>query len=62
MVEGLNSENRNAEIMDISGRVVKTIKVNTGMNVIDIENMASGSYIIRILGEREIETIKFLKK
>ena len=62
IVEGLNSENRNAEIMDISGRIVKAIKVNSGMNVIDTENIANGSYMIRILGEREIETIKFLKK
>jgi hypothetical protein len=62
LVQGMNAQSFDAQILDISGRVVGSLKVKTGVNQINTEELVAGAYVIRVHNERSTETIKFLKK
>lgn len=54
-------ENTTAEIFDISGLKVMTANLK-GSDKIDVSSLPSGVYIIRVSGEKGLETLKFIKK
>jgi hypothetical protein len=55
----LNENYENIEIIDLNGLIVKSVDFQT--QNIDISNLISGTYIIRLKNENEIKTSKFIK-
>ncbi|MFO0359648.1 MAG: T9SS type A sorting domain-containing protein [Flavobacteriales bacterium] len=62
MIQGVKNVVLDADLLDISGRLVQTLKVSTGMNQLDTKELVAGSYFIRLNSEKGTKTIKFLKK
>lgn len=46
-----SSENRDIELIDVSGRLIKTYQVKSKFVEIPIQNLASGIYLLKINGE-----------
>ncbi len=55
-------EKYECEILDISGRIVARDQVSTGFNTLNVSELISGSYILKIKGNKSVSTIKFSKK
>ena len=49
------------QVTDISGRVVLSETVKPGMQSINIANLTPGTYIIKLTGDDNIQTLKFIK-
>ena len=62
VIQGVKNVVLDADLMDISGRLVQSFKVSTGMNQMDMRELVAGSYFIRLNSEKGTKTIKFLKK
>ncbi|MEY5042078.1 MAG: hypothetical protein RLZZ414_1637, partial [Bacteroidota bacterium] len=50
--------NYNAQLLDLTGRVLQTITLNTGQNNINLVNYPSGIYFIQSTNFRTIKVIK----
>ena len=50
------------QVYDVYGKLLQTIKVNSNPTRIDISNLASGMYMVRILGDNGIANKSFIKK
>jgi len=50
------------EIISVSGKSVLTKKINTDHSEIDLSNVASGFYFLKVRAEGKIKTIKIVKK
>jgi hypothetical protein len=62
MIQGLNGVNLDAELIDISGRILRVFNAKTGLNQIDTKELVSGAYFVRVHNANTTKTIKFLKK
>ncbi len=51
----------NIEVLDILGQIIKTINNNNKETTIDIKNLPSGVYFVRITTDKEIITKKLIK-
>ena len=61
-VTGWNGENGTGEIYSMQGARVNTFTVNSGINNIDINGLATGAYILQIKKDgQETTTLKFMK-
>jgi hypothetical protein len=49
------------EIVDVTGKVVKTIN-NNALQTIDVRNLKNSIYFLRLQKKNEIEIIKFVKE
>ena len=50
------------EITDVTGRTLQIPTVNEGMNVIDLSNQASGTYIIKVTDGDFLQSFRMIKK
>ena len=50
------------KIIDINGRIIKNLKVNATSNVIDVNDLANGVYLVEITSETGTITKKFIKE
>ncbi|KGL64051.1 endonuclease [Polaribacter sp. Hel1_85] len=55
-------KNVNINIYNVLGKLIKTEKVNTNNNSIDISSLSKGVYLVKINSENEIITKKLIKK
>ncbi len=58
-VEDLSLNDLNMELFDINGKKIQTIKIQNTNTVIELENLPSSTYILKV--ERENKTIKTFK-
>jgi len=56
-IKGLTGENRNIQVINLSGKIVLTTSATSSINLNDIPN---GTYILRILNEDKVEQKKFI--
>ena len=56
------SKNMKASILDSTGKIVKSIKLKSGENSINIHNLPSGTYIIRAMDGSGTWSKRFVKK
>jgi hypothetical protein len=61
-IEIKDSEVANLNILDINGRIVLTQKLSNTSNLIDIKNLASGTYLFKVSSNEETITSKIIKK
>ena len=53
----------NLTVYDLSGRSVKSIKTNNSNNSMDVSDLKSGTYLLRIETEnKNVSSVKFIKK
>ena len=53
----------NLTVYDLSGRSVKSLTTNNSNNSIDVSDLKSGTYLLRIETEnKNVSTVKFIKK
>ena len=57
-----NSTINKIEIIDIQGRLLKTIKENKEKYQIDISNFSSATYLVKLSTEKGSQTVKIVKK
>lgn len=50
------------EIADMSGKTVLSSTINETAKQISISNLPAGSYMLNVLGDKEVKTIKFVKE
>jgi len=50
------------EIIDLSGRIIKTVEVNGNNMLIEVESMKSGVFILKVNNEIGSVSKKFIKK
>lgn len=50
------------EILDITGKLIKSVNLHQGDNEIPIVELSAGVYLIKIKGERSISTTRFVKQ
>ena len=56
------SENASVEFYDYIGRLALTQKVSQTNNIINVQDLSSGVYILKVLSDDKIGTQKFIKK
>ncbi|MGQ1783827.1 MULTISPECIES: T9SS type A sorting domain-containing protein [unclassified Saccharicrinis] len=62
-IKGIELSNLSYQLFDISGRILKTNKIESNPASIDMTNLVPGIYLLRISGdEKEIKTFKIIKK
>jgi len=49
------------QLVDLSGRVVKQYAVTTG-NTFDIHELSAGMYMVRLVSDHAVETLKMVKQ
>ena len=54
--------NASAEIVSLSGTVLKTIRLTTQQSVVDVSAMPAGVYILRYTDNDHIQTIRITKQ
>jgi hypothetical protein len=52
----------NVEILNMLGKVVKSVNNVDNSTAIDVSNLEAGVYFVKVLGENSTETIKLIKK
>jgi len=59
-----NEKTNSINIIDISGKVVKTIPIaiDTTTNTIDVSNLTKGIYFLQVQTENDIVSVKFIKE
>ncbi|WP_426483249.1 T9SS type A sorting domain-containing protein [Flavobacterium sp. 2] len=66
VIDILNIENNSViddvEIIDVSGKSVVFKKINDLHSEIDLSNLSSGVYILKVKSENKQKTVKFIKK
>lgn len=60
----LNKDVRNAkvEIIDLSGRVVKQFNINSRVNRLDVSDLSSGTYVLKVLLDKDVIIRNIIKK
>ncbi|MBK9457462.1 MAG: T9SS type A sorting domain-containing protein [Bacteroidetes bacterium] len=48
----INLENAFANVVDLSGKQIKSYPINAGLNQIELDNVASGNYLIQIVSNQ----------
>lgn len=61
-IDNFENQIKKIEFFDLQGRMVKTILVNNEKYQIDISNLLSGTYIVKLSTETENQIVKFVKK
>lgn len=61
-IDNIEKEIQKIEIFDLQGRLLKTVNENKEKNQIDISNLSSATYLIKLSTETGSETIKVVKK
>ena len=61
IIEGLENEN-NIEIVNLQGQLVKTLYVTNAKTTVDISNLPTGIYIVKIKSEKGIFVKKLIKQ
>lgn len=57
------SEGGDIQILDITGKIVSTFKSpNAGVASVQVNNLATGAYFIRVNNNSSVQTAKFIKK
>ena len=56
------SENASVEFYDYIGRLALTQNVSQTNNIINVQDLSSGVYILKVLSDDKIGTQKFIKK
>ncbi|GAB5400766.1 MAG: hypothetical protein Aureis2KO_23510 [Aureisphaera sp.] len=51
-----------AQLMDLHGRVLKTVEVNSTLGTIDISEFSSATYLLKLSTDQGVETIKRISK
>ena len=61
---GLNSSDINIEVLDIQGRITQVVvnNINSNKSQLNVSNLTSGLYIIRIQSNNKLATGKFIVK
>jgi uncharacterized protein RhaS with RHS repeats len=57
-----NKEISNISICNLIGQEVLTKNINTNQSKIDVSSLSSGSYLVKIVADNDIKTIKILKQ
>jgi hypothetical protein len=55
-----NDEVKEIAVLDVSGKIVRSLKTSTRRTIIQTEGMASGMYSVRISSRENIRTLKFI--
>ncbi len=59
-VQGIQHYNQ-AQIIDIHGRFVMSIRINPGVRSLNISLLAAGSYIMKLSSDDDLQVLKFIK-
>lgn len=52
----------NMLLLDMEGKIIQTMEVRSNLTErIDVTNLASGAYLLRIMGDERIENIRFIR-
>ncbi len=62
MLDGLSEKEAEIQIFDISGRLLSTRNVTGPSSVMDVSDLASGCYIVRLLQGASVQNIKLMVK
>ena len=54
--------NLNIDILDITGALIKSVRINSGQNRIDVSDLQSGIYLLKYLNKSQIHTKKLVVK
>lgn len=57
-----NAKNIRCQIFDVTGRLVKSERLESGVNRIDTQNLPNGCYVIRIIEDNQVITKKLIKQ
>ena len=52
----------NVQVYDVYGKMLKTVNVNANTVELDVRELASGMYFVRISTEKGVVTKNFVKK
>ncbi len=55
-------DNAQAQIIDLSGRIIKQLKITTNRQQIPVNNLQPGLYTLRVIWNGRVENIKFIKQ
>ena len=61
-IDVLNVDNTSVEVFDIKGRKLFVQKLNNSTNTVNIENLAAGVYLFKIISNQAATTIKVVKQ
>ncbi|WP_395061744.1 T9SS type A sorting domain-containing protein [Flavobacterium sp.] len=61
-IENIQKQIQKIEFFDLQGRLIITINENKDKYQIDISNLITTTYLIRLSTEKGIETVRFVKK
>lgn len=50
------------EILDITGKLIKSVNLHQGDNEIPIVQLSAGAYLIKVKGEQKTSTTRFVKQ
>lgn len=54
--------NLNIDILDITGALIKSVRIKSGQNRIDVSDLQSGIYLLKYLNKSQIHTKKLVVK
>jgi hypothetical protein len=61
-IDNIENQIQKIELFDLQGRLIKTIIENKDKYEIDISNLLSTTYLVKLSTETKSETIRFVKK
>ena len=61
-IEGSIRPNALIQVIDLSGKVVKTVKVTKAEVTVPLTNLGSGMYLFKYIDDQRHATLKVLKK
>jgi hypothetical protein len=61
-IDTIEKQIQKIEIFDLQGRLIKTINENKNKYQIDISNLQSATYLVKLSTQTETQTVKFVKK
>ncbi|MCK5168284.1 MAG: T9SS type A sorting domain-containing protein, partial [Bacteroidales bacterium] len=57
----LYSQEKQIQILDLSGRLIKTITSNSSLIPVNISDLSNGVYFVKGISSKNIYTYKFIK-
>ena len=61
-IDTIEKQIQKIEIFDLQGKLIKTINENKNKYQIDISNLQSATYLVKLSTQTETQTVKFVKK
>ncbi len=61
-IENKNLQNFNASILDLNGKLLKSLEIQNSKNKIELENLAAGIYILQLSNQNYSKQYKLIKQ